>query len=143
MASLNNDNILDVFDLCQMRKAVLLKIKTPAAVSITETGGYKGVNRTYKVYEENGKFIMYYYDLKGIAGAEPIITEITKEEYSRIMAQDYERSSPTHKVMDGFNYKSVITYQDGTEKTTNADMYDIILMLEKLLVQYNDGVIIW
>ena len=142
-ADLNNDDKLDVFDLCQMRKEVLLKIKTPAAVSINETGGYKGVNKTYKVYEDNGKFFMYYDDLKGLKGADPIITEITEEEYGLIIAQDYELNPPSYQVMDGFNFKSVITYKDGTEKTTKEDMYDIVIILDKLFAKYNPEINLW
>ena len=142
-ADLNNDDKLDVFDLCQMRKEVLLMIKTPAAVSINETGGYKGVNKTWKVYEDKGKFFMYYDDLKGLKGADPIITEITEEEYGLIMAQDYELNPPYYQVMDGYNFKSVITYKDGTEKTTKADMYDIVIILDKLFAKYNPEIELW
>ncbi|MBO7473201.1 MAG: glycoside hydrolase family 11 protein [Ruminococcus sp.] len=131
-ADLNYDSVLDIFDLCMMKKAIIRSIKLPVAVNINETGGYAGVNRIWKVYKENEKYIVSYQDLKRTTEQEPIITEITESEYNKIMAQDYERNSTPQQVWDGFHYKSVITYKDGTEKTTNSDMLDTLLIIEKL-----------
>ena len=131
-ADLNYDSVLDIFDLCMMKKAIIRSIKIPVAVNINETGGYAGVNRIWKVYKENEKNIVSYQDLKRTTEQEPIITEITESEYNKIMAQDYERNSTPQQVWDGFHYKSVITYKDGTEKTTNSDMLDTLLIIEKL-----------
>ena len=59
------------------------------------------------------------------------------------MSQNYERNESTGPaVSDGYYYKTVITYKDGTEKTTNSYMYDIVIKLKKLLAQNNGTVLI-
>ena len=42
-----NDNVLNVFDLCLMRKALIQTINMPLSLSITETGGYAGSQSQY------------------------------------------------------------------------------------------------
>ncbi len=141
-ADLNNDDKLDIFDLCQIRDALIKNTGIPVSVSIRETGGYMGVNRLWKIYKDNGKFILYYDTPDDYIDTEPIITEITEEEYREILIQNYERNTPPAPVMDGFYYKTVITYSDGTEKTTNSDMYDVVLKIKKLFEQYHDTILI-
>ncbi|WP_295080968.1 glycoside hydrolase family 11 protein [Ruminococcus sp.] len=142
-ADFNNDNKLDVFDLCQMRTALILNTETPVSINIKETGGYMGVNRIWKIYEDNGKFLLKYEIPDDYTDTEPIITEITKDEYHEIMSQNYERNESTGPaVSDGYYYKTVITYKNGTEKTTNSYMYDIVIKLKKLLAQNNGTVLI-
>lgn len=135
-ADLNSDGSVDIFDLCEMRKAVLSKLTFPVGVTINVRGGYAGVNKEWKVYQEDDKFILYFKNIK-LSTDEPFTAEITEEEYRQIMSQDYEMNIAPPMVMDGFYYNSVITYKDGTEKTTNADMSDVIPILDKLLSKYN------
>jgi hypothetical protein len=134
-ADLNSDGSIDIFDLCEMRKAVLQKITFPVAVSINVRGGYAGVNREWKVYREDDKFILYFKNIKNSTDA-PFTAEITEEEYRQIMSQDYEVNIAPPLVMDGFYYDSVITYKDGTEKSTQSDMSEAVWIMDKLLSKY-------
>ena len=138
-ADLNSDGRIDIFDLCEMRKAVLQTLRSPVAVNITVRGGIAGVHKEWKVYEEDGKFILYFQGIRGSLDNEPFTAEITEEEYRRIMAQDYEMNVAPPLVMDGFYYNSVITYEDGTEKDSTADMIDVTWIMEDLLVKYKYG----
>lgn len=136
-ADLNEDNKVDVFDLCLMRKALINSTDIPVALSITETGGYAGVHRVWKVYQENDKFFVYYKNEK--SDTEPTVIEITERKYREIMSQDYDRiieiyNTGQHEVvMDGFFYKTVLNYENGSEKHTSADMSNIIYMISKML----------
>lgn len=134
-ADLNGDGSIDIFDLCEMRKAVLQKITFPVAVSINVRGGYAGVDREWKVYREDDKFILYFKNIKNSTDA-PFTAEITEEEYRQIMSQDYEVNIAPPLVMDGFYYDSVITYKDGTEKNTQSDMSEAVWIMDKLLSKY-------
>lgn len=141
-ADFNSDGKLDVFDLCQMRTALILNPKTPVSVNIRETGGYMGVNNRWEIYEDSGKFFLFYEIPDAFIDIEPITAEITREEYNEIMSQNYEREeSAGPSASDAFHYKTIITYKDGTEKITNADINDIAAMLKKLLAKYNDTVL--
>ena len=137
-----NDNILDIFDLCLMRKALIQSINVPVALSITETGGYAGVHRVWNVYKEDGKCMLSYDDQKGYVNTEPIIVEISEADYSEIMSLNYDRiideynKTPREQVWDGFNYKTVLTYGNGEEKETRADMNSVLVKLEKFLDKY-------
>ena len=142
-ADLNNDDKLDIFDLCQMRKALIQNTGTPVSLNIRVTGGYMGVNQRWKIYEDNGKFFLNFEIPDDYIDVEPITTEITEEEYREIMSQNYERDEPAGiPANDEFHYRTIITYKDGKEKATNAYMYDIVAMLKKLLGQYNDNVLL-
>ena len=142
------DNKLDIFDLCLMKKALLEATAEkqisdmPVSLSITETGGYAGVHRVWKVYKDDGKYILSYEDQKGYVNTEPIIVEISEADYSEIMSLNYDRiieehkKNPREQVWDGFNYKTVLTYGNGKEKETRADMNSVLVKLEKLLDKY-------
>ena len=142
IADFCNDNVLNVFDLCLMRKALVQMINIPVAVSITETGGYAGVHRVWKVYKDNEKYILSYDDQKGYVDTEPIIVEISEADYSYIMSLNYGQiidvynKTPREQVWDGFNYKTVLTYGNGEKIETSADMTSILMKLEKLLDKY-------
>ena len=141
-ADFDLDNKLTIFDLVLMRKALIKTINIPVAVSITETGGYAGVHRVWKVYKDNEKNILSYEDQKRYVNTEPIIVEISEADYIEIMSLNYDRiideynKTPREQVWDGFNYKTVLTYGNGEEKETRADMNSVLLKLEKLLDKY-------
>ena len=137
LADFNKDNKVDIFDICLMRKSIIKSVNIPVVLSITETGGYAGVHRVWKVYQENDRFFAYYNDEK--SGTEPLTVEITEREYRGIMSQDYDgiiakyNNSYHEEVWDGFVHKTVLTYEDGSEKETYADMYDVMSMVSKIL----------
>lgn len=142
VADFINDNVLDIFDLCLMRKALIQTTNLPVAVSITETGGYAGVHRVWKVYKDNEKYILSYDDQKGYVNTEPILVEISEADYNEIMSMNYDwiideyNKTPREQVWDGFNYKTVLTYGNGEKTETSADMTSILMKLEKLLDKY-------
>ncbi|WP_028516384.1 dockerin type I repeat-containing protein [Ruminococcus flavefaciens] len=137
LADFNEDNKVDVFDLCHMRKALINSIDIPISISITETGGYAGVHRIWKVYQENDKFFVYYKNEN--SDTEPSVIEISEHDYREIMSQDYDtiikkyNSSQHEVVMDGFIYNTVLNYENGSEKQTSADMSNIIYNISKSL----------
>ena len=137
-----NDNVLNVFDLCLMRKALIQPINIPVSLSITKTGGYAGVHIVWKVYKDDGKYILSYDDQKGYESNEPMIVEISEADYSEIMSLNYDwiidkyNKTPHEKVIDGFNYKTILSYENGDEKETRADMTNVLVKLEKLLDKY-------
>lgn len=137
-----NDNVLDIFDLCSMRKALVNTINIPVALSITETGGYDGVHRVWNVYTEDGEYILSYDDQNSYVDTEPIVVKISEADYREIMSLNYDQiideynKTPREQVWDGFNYKTVITYGNGEEIETRADMSSVLVKLEKLLDKY-------
>ena len=141
-ADFDLDNKLTIFDLVLMRKALIKTINIPVAVSITETGGYAGVHRVWKVYKDNEKYILSYDDQKGYVNTEPILVEISEADYNEIMSMNYDRiideynKTPREQVWDGFNYKTVLTYGNGEKTETSADMNSVLVKLEKLLDKY-------
>ena len=54
--------------------------------------------------------------------------------YDRII--DEYNKTPREQVWDGLNYKTVLTYENGEEKETSADMTSVLVKLEKLLDKY-------
>jgi hypothetical protein len=142
VADFCNDNVLNVFDLCLMRKALIQPFNIPVSLSITKTGGYAGVHIVWKVYKDDGKYILSYDDQKGYEATEPMIVEISEADYSEIMSLNYDwiidkyNKTPHEKVIDGFNYKTILSYENGDEKETSADMANVLVKLEKLLDKY-------
>ena len=142
VADFCNDNVLNVFDLCLMRKALIQPFNIPVSLSITKTGGYAGVHIVWKVYKDDGKYILSYDDQKGYEATEPMIVEISEADYSEIMSLNYDwiidkyNKTPHEKVFDGFNYKTILSYENGDEKETSADMANVLVKLEKLLDKY-------
>ena len=138
-----NNDVLNVFDLCLMRKTLFKTVNMPVAVSITETGGYEGVHRVWKVYKDNEKYILSYEDQKSFDNTETINVEISDADYREIMSLNYDRiieeyiNNSHEQVWDGFNYKTVLTYENGEEKETSADMSSVLVKLNKLLDKYH------
>ena len=52
------DNKLDIFDLCQMKKALIQEADIPVAVSIRQSGGVAGSDVLYEVYQKDEKYIL-------------------------------------------------------------------------------------
>ena len=95
------DNKLDIFDLCLMKKALLEKTafnqftEMPVSVSITEKGGYAGVQKVWNVNKKDDKFMLSYDDQKSNVDTEPIIIEISETDYREVMSQDYDGMQST------------------------------------------------
>ena len=138
------DNSIDVFDLVLMRKALIKSVKLPVAITINEKGEYDDVNKTYKVYRENNRYLLYYDEIKKDMDIEPLYTEISKQDYRDIMSQDYNRlienyKDPITPAPDAVEYTSVLTYSDGSKAETKAYMANIVYKLDTLIDEYLSG----
>ena len=138
------DNSIDVFDLVLMRKALIKSVKLPVAITINEKGGYDDVNKTYKVYRENNRYLLYYDEIKKDMDIEPLYMEISKQDYRDIMSQDYNRLIENYKDLitpapNEIEYTSVLTYSDGSKAETKAYMADIVYKLDTLIDEYLSG----
>ena len=128
-----NDNILDVFDLCLMKRELLEKVQTPISVTMTQTGGVMAVHYEYKAYQDGEKYYISYLNKR--SASDPVVTEITEDKFKSILSLDYAKYIGTEdprngKFSDEFNYHTVITYSDGTEKTTDVSISELIAMLK-------------
>lgn len=129
-ADFNKDGQLDAADLTLMKRTLLSQKQTnpPAAVKLLKRGGYAGVHIEWNVYQEDGKYYISWLDAKQSKDLEPVITEITEADYQAVMSFDYAKIIADYDpnffphILDGYYYQTVITYTDGTEITTKADM---------------------
>ena len=120
------------------------------AISISEQGGVDGIVIDWKVYQEDNKYILSYfdhnaqYDDNGANGdtAKPEIFEINEQEYSDIMSLDYVKyiseydASDWEGVADAISFRSVITYANGVEESTQANMTYATRKLRELLGKF-------
>ena len=121
-----NDNVLNVFDLCLMRKALLKSINLPVEVSVTESGGVAGAMIIYKVYCEGEKYFLSYQDMTFGQEPQSIVIQISEQEYSEIMAQDYDSMIRNMKDHDGPGWSECefvleLGYSDGSKIKTVSD----------------------
>ena len=128
-----NDNVLNVFDLCLMKRKLLEKVQTPISVTMTQTGGVMAVHYEYKAYQDGEKYYISYLNKR--SASDPVVTEITEDKFKSILSLDYAKYIGTEdprngKFADEFNYHTVITYSDGTEKTTDVSISELIAMLK-------------
>ena len=128
-----NDNVLNVFDLCLMKRELLEKVQTPISVTMTQTGGVMAVHYEYKAYQDGEKYYISYLNKR--SASDPVVTEITEDKFKSILSLDYAKYIGTEdprngKFADEFNYHTVITYSDGTEKTTDVSISELIAMLK-------------
>ena len=128
-----NDNVLNVFDLCLMKRELRGKVQTPISVTMTQTGGVMAVHYEYKAYQDGEKYYISYLNKR--SASDPVVTEITEDKFKSILSLDYAKYIGTEnprngKFSDEFNYHTVITYSDGTEKTTDVSISELIAMLK-------------
>lgn len=128
-----NDNVLNVFDLCLMKRVLLEKVQTPISVTMTQTGGVMAVHYEYKAYQDGEKYYISYLNKR--SASDPVVTEITEDKFKSILSLDYAQyigaEDPRNgKFADEFNYHTVVTYSDGTEKTTDVSISELIAMLK-------------
>lgn len=115
------------------------------AISIHEQGGENGIINDWKVYQEEGKYLLSYLDRKVHFNdeAEPEIFEITEQEYNEVMSLDYAKYiseyDPNYweNVADAVYYQSIITYENGVEDSTQALMTATTNKLDELLRKYD------
>ena len=117
----------------------------PVTINIRRTGGYGGVNEEWNLTQQDGKCILSRLDRRMSAPQPDSVTaEIPPVSYNEIMSRDYDRIIASYDesrqtfARDAFYFNTVITYDNGTEKTTKADMSDIIAYFDKLLEQYRE-----
>ena len=147
------DNKLTAADLSLMKQKLLAKIAEyassakakPVTINIRRTGGYVGVNEEWNLTQQDGQCILSRLDRRMSAPQPDSVTaEIPPVSYNEIMSLDYDRIIASYDesrqtfIRDAFYFNTVITYDNGTEKTTKADMSDIIAYFDKLLEQYRE-----
>ncbi|MBQ5337676.1 MAG: dockerin type I repeat-containing protein [Oscillospiraceae bacterium] len=147
------DNKLTAADLSLMKQKLLAKIAEyassakakPVTINIRRTGGYVGVNEEWNLTQQDGQCILSRLDRRSSAPQPDSVTaEIPPVSYNEIMSLDYDRIIASYDesrqtfARDAFYFNTVITYDNGTEKTTKADMSDIIAYFDKLLEQYRE-----
>lgn len=113
------------------------------AISIFEHGGEDGRLIDWKLYQNDNKNMLSYIDHRE-KEAKPKIFEITEQEYNDIMSLDYEKyiseynATSKEVIFDEILYRSTITYENGAEKSTEADMAYATNKLYELLVKYGN-----
>lgn len=132
-ADFNNDNKLNATDFCLMKRELLEKVQTPISVTMAQTGGVMAVHYEYKAYQDGEKYYISYLNKRSVS--DPVVTEITEDKFKSILSLDYAKYIGTEdprngKFSDEFNYHTVITYSDGTEKTTDVSISELIAMLK-------------
>ena len=134
------DGKLDVFDLCLMKKEYVKHIQShgvPYAVSVTQTGGYMGDINQLMIYREIDEYKLYY--IRKRIDSEPIIVNITKEDYLEVMGLDYDsyfiEEDTGLQIFDGYYFSTTVTYSTGkTETITNRT--STIVNIDELLKKY-------
>ncbi len=126
-----NDRLTAV-DLTLMKRALIKNAATPVGVTMIESGGIAGVYHESRVYAAGGKYFFYYCDSKDANGA---LTEITEEQYRKVMSVDfwsYPEPDEEEVIYDGFNYSTVVTYADGSQKSSKAIITPLIQLMKHL-----------
>lgn len=141
------DGQLDSFDLCLMLNRLAEREKNPpVALRSLTTGGVAGIHEVWEVYKDEDKYILTFENRRMENGK--LEFEISEEEYNSIMLADYEgpieadKYSRNEMIIDGFNYETVITYADGSEMTTRAQLRYVFVLLDNLLQKYRTEPII-
>ena len=135
-----NDNVLNVFDLCLMKRELIQALKMPAELSVTEAGGVAGAQIVYRVYQEGEKKILSFADYTENRDAEPLIIQISEDEYNEIMSEAYGSyldvvSAP--RQWSEISFSITLDYADGSQKKASSDRYPSVLnKLRNLLDKY-------
>ena len=132
-ADMNGDERLDSFDLALMKELLTASVNVPVAVTMTEEGGIEGRYVEYKVYKEDEKYkLSYLRDTSGMKEKNPTVVDISEEDYRKIMSADYSRylrqknDDDGEIIADALYFNTVITYADGTEKSTKANVTSLM-----------------
>ena len=130
------DNRLNAVDLSLMKRALLEKPQIPVTVTVTKTGGFFAVHEEYQAFRDGEKYYISFQDRYS-----PFLTEITEEQYNAIVSFDYsgylDREKPAQTVADDFNYYTVLTYADGTERSTEVTIPELNAMFREWAVYTN------
>ena len=137
------DNRIDVFDLIVMRKKIIQNAKVPAAISIKVGSEWFGTDQVWKVYNEDDKYFLSYSQTSASANEEiePFVTEITEDEYTEIMSQDYNNMIDVYNNSEQYawgsgGYETVIDYTDGTQTETRASMLSVLSIIDEMRLEY-------
>ncbi|WP_303836240.1 dockerin type I repeat-containing protein [Ruminococcus flavefaciens] len=115
------DDKLDIFDLVLMRKALLGSKELPVEVSAQEGGGFAGTMILYKVYCEDGKYLLSYQERTFDQKLQSMVFNISEQEYREIMAQDYDSmiesmNDPNVPGWGESEFRLEVSYPDGSRK---------------------------
>ncbi len=136
-ADYNLDGKLDVFDLCLMKKEYVSHVMSrgePVSVSVTQSGGYAGEVNHVKIYKEDNKYKLSY--LQERKDAEPIIVDITEEDYFKVMELDYDsyfiKDDSKYIIFDGYFFYTTVKYSSGKSETSGLKATQIVNTYELL-----------
>jgi hypothetical protein len=136
-ADYNLDGKLDVFDLCLMKKEYVSHVMSrgePVSVSVTQSGGYAGEVNHVKIYKEDNKYKLSY--LQERKDAEPIIVDITEEDYFKVMELDYDsyfiKDDSKYIIFDGYFFYTTVKYSSGKSETSGLKVTQIVNTYELL-----------
>ena len=141
-ADLCCDDKLDIFDLVLMRKALLESKDLPVEVSAEEGGGVVGAKLIYKVYCEDGNYLLSYQDLTYDREPQSMVINISEQEYREIMAQDYDSmikimEDPNRPGWSEISFVLEVSYPDGSQKKAVSDIKPSVLTkLQDLKAKY-------
>ncbi|MCR5600644.1 MAG: dockerin type I repeat-containing protein [Ruminococcus sp.] len=136
------DDKIDVFDLCLMRKALLIKGNVPYALSVILSGGVEGIFKEYKVYSKDDGYFLSYYNRQSRM-KEPLVIELSEEEYHKLMSldyskyisyEDYDKYSPT--ISDAIYSLGSISCVNGYDLDLNHNVGSLIKRLEDIVIDY-------
>lgn len=134
-ADFNFDCKLDVFDLCLMKNKYVEYVMSrgePILVSVTQAGGYAGEMNNMKIYCEGDKYKMYYYEER--KDTEPIVVDITEEDYLKVMELDYDsyfiEEDDDYIIFDGYYFNTMVRYSSGQYEISNGKPTTIVNMYE-------------
>ena len=139
-ADFSNDNKLNAVDLNLMKRDLLQARNLPVRVSIRESGGVAGADILYKVYNEGENCYLSYADYTENRDAEPLIIQISEDEYNEIMSKAYGSylevlSAPRR--WSEISFSITLDYADGSQKKASSDRYPSVLnKLRNLLDKY-------
>ena len=139
-ADFNLDNRLDVRDLTLMKRAYFEMMHRPVAVRIKEINTNKRTEIIWNVKQEDGAYLLTYEAPSESSGETGMLRfRITEAEYRKIMSADYDAIMQTASALSGWDQTqndTTLTYSDGTERRTDANMTSVLLQLDQLLMQY-------
>ena len=137
------DDKIDVFDLCLMRKALLIKGDVPYALRVIETGGVDGRYIEYKVYGENDRYFLSYCNRRSRM-ERPTVIGISEERYQELMSLDYseyisyeDEDGGGITISDAVYCFGSISCVNGFDLTLNANLSSLIHRLENIVIDYS------
>ena len=110
-------------------------------ITFKEINTNKRTEITWNVKQADGAYLLTYEATDAQSSDETgmLSFRITEAEYRRIMSADYDAIIQNASALTGWDQTqndTTLTYSDGSERRTDADMTSVLLQLDQLLMQY-------